>query len=151
MRRFSFRLEPFLRIRTYREKTSELELARVVGACVALRGHLQDVKREIQEHTPCSIGGILLDLSDLQARTAYKTWLEKDLRSTQERLTHAEMERAKKQEQYLSASKDRKILEKLRERKAEEYYDAQLKEEFKRIDEVADRFVLQAKMEEGRE
>ncbi len=151
MRRFRFRLEPFLRIRTYREKTSELELARAVGTCIALQGHLQDVKKEIQENTACSVGGILLDLSDLQARSAYRTWLEKDLRSTKEQLDRAERERKKKQEQYLSASRDRKILEKLKEKKGEEYYDAQWKEEFKRMDEVTDRFVLQAKVEEGRE
>ncbi len=151
MRKFNFRLEPFLRIRTYREKTSELELARAIGTCMALQGHLQDVKREIQNNTACSIGGILLDLSDLQARNAYIAWLEKELGSTQERLHRAEAERKKKQEQYLSASRDRKILEKLKERKAEEYYDAQWKEEFKRIDEVADRFVQQAQEEEGRE
>lgn len=150
MRKFNFRLEPFLRIRTYREKTSELELARAVGRCVALQGHLQDVGREIQENTACSIGGILLDLSDLKARSAYRTWLEKDLRSTRKRLALAEMEQQKKKEEYLSASRERKVLEKLKQRKAEEYYDSQRKEEFKRMDEVADRFILQTKVEEGR-
>ncbi|MCX7786250.1 MAG: flagellar export protein FliJ [Spirochaetes bacterium] len=151
MRRFSFRLEPFLRIRTYREKTAELELAKAVATCVTLQGHIQDVKRELQANTACSIGGILYDFSDLQARNAYRMWLERDLHLTQERLTIAEIERKKKQEQYLSASRDRKVLEKLKERKAEEYYDEQWNEEFNRMDEIADRFVLQAKMDEGRE
>jgi flagellar FliJ protein len=151
MKRFNFRLEPFLRIRAYREKISELALARAVGHCVSLQGHLQDVRREIQENTACSIGGILLDLSELQARNAYRSWLEKDLHSTQEGLARAELERKKKQEEYLTASRDRKVLEKLKERKAEEYYDVQWKEEYKRMDEVADRFVQQARTEEGRE
>lgn len=151
MRRFNFRLEPFLRIRVYKEKNAELELARAVGTCVALQGHLQDVQREIHENTACSTGGILLDLSDLQARNAYSKWLEKDLQTTKAELAQAERERTKKHQGYLLASKDRKVLEKLKERKAEEYYDAQRKEEFKRIDEVADRFVLEAKAEGGRE
>ena len=151
MRRFNFRLEPFLRIRAFKEKNLELELARVVGTCVALQGHLQDVTKEIHENTACSTGGILLELSDLQARNAYRKWLEKDLQTTKERLVRAEMERKKKHQEYLSASRDRKVLEKLKERKAEEYYDTQWREEYKSIDEVADRFVLQGKAEEGRE
>lgn len=151
MRRFNFRLEPFLRIRAYKEKNAELELARVVGTSMALQGHLQDVQREIHENTACSTGGIFLDLSDLQARNAFSKWLEKDLQTTKEKLAKIEMEREEKYQGYLLASRDRKVLEKLKERKAEEYYDAQWKEEFKMIDEVADRFVLEAKVEGGRE
>ncbi|GAB4366864.1 MAG: flagellar export protein FliJ [Spirochaetales bacterium] len=151
MRKFNFRLEPFLRIRTQQEKVREMELARAVGTCMILQGHLQDVQREIQENTACSMGGILLDFPDLQARDAYRKRLEKDLRITQERLTHAEKERRKKQEEYLAASRDRKVLEKLKERRAEEYYASQWKEEFKQMDEVSDRFVLQEPGQEGRD
>ena len=37
---------------------------------------------------------------------------------------------------YLEASKERKVLDKLKERRAQEYYDQQRDEEFKTVDDL---------------
>jgi flagellar FliJ protein len=143
MRKFNFRLENFLRIRLHREKNLEIQLAQATGICLSLQHHIQELKEEISENSACTVGGILFDPSDLSVRNLYGKRLEKELHKTKEELVRREQERVKIQQKYLEASRDRKVLEKLKERKSAEYYEMQEKEEIKILDEIAGQFVLQ--------
>ncbi|MFQ3619997.1 MAG: flagellar export protein FliJ [Spirochaetales bacterium] len=140
MRRFDFRLEAFLRIKAYKEKKMELELAKALGNHVQLTGLQRDLQMEIKEYSCCTVEGLLLDVFTLQTREEYRKRLEKELSQVEKRLHQSEIEKNKAQEQYAEAAKERKILEKLKERKAREYYTLQRKEEDKLLDEVANRF-----------
>ncbi len=136
MRRFRFRLEELLRIRRYHERTWELRLAEVSGHCVRLEGRLRELASEREANSACSVGGLPYGLSELYARNEYIRRLDAEAKTAKTELEKRMKEREEVNREYLAASRNRKILEKLKERKSEEYYRLQLKEEGKALDEI---------------
>jgi len=136
MRRFRFRLEELLRIRRYHERTWELKLAEVSGHCVRLEGRIKELTAEKETNSACSVGGLPYGLSELYARNEYLRRLDAETAAAKLELGKRLKEREEVNREYLAASKNRKILEKLKERRSEEYYRLQLKEEGKAIDEI---------------
>ena len=76
-------------------------------------------------------------MSALSASELYRARLEKRILELSAKLEEREGERLEAHESYLSASKGKKVLEKLRERKVEEHYHQFLKNETKVIDDIA--------------
>jgi flagellar FliJ protein len=137
MRSFKFRLEAFLRIRSHVEKTWELKLAEATGACVLLEGKIHDLNREMSSASACSVDGILYGIHELYARNEYRKRLDKDLEEARLLLATKRKEREETNRRYIDASRDRKDLDKLKERRSAEYYKKELSEEDKAVDEIA--------------
>lgn len=137
MKRFDFRLEGLLKIRAHRERVWEVKLAGVTGACVLLEGRIQELREEKLEHSPCSFQGIPYPVSVLLARSAYVRRLEEEILEAERELDTKRREREKINKEYLAASRDRKVLDKLKERRSREHHINCLAEEAKALDEIA--------------
>lgn len=137
MKRFQFRLERVLKLRAYHEREWELKLAAATGECVALEEQIRSVVREKRESFHALSGSYTTDISYRMSQEAYLTYLERRLESLENTLMQKQEEREKIAEQYRQAMMERKVLDKLKERRSGEYYREQLNHEHKALDEVA--------------
>jgi flagellar protein FliJ len=136
MKRFHFRLEKLLAIKKYNEKEWELKLARAAGECIRIENTME---RNIYEkartlknrQTRGTLPLHALMYSELYTRRL--TWSNERLR---EELTRKEAERNTIQKGYLEASKQRKVLDKLKERQEGSFYKKQRTEEMKTTDDM---------------
>jgi flagellar FliJ protein len=148
MLRFQFRLDGLLRIRRHREEERELALAAISGRCLGLEMTMRELAAEKARHTACSLGGLMMGYQDLQARMQYLRRIERDFERARAERSGLEAERVKAQTEYIEASRERKILDKLKERRSVEYYKKQLYEESKFLDEVGQIMHGRARAEE---
>ena len=137
MHRFRFRLEGLLKLRRYSEREWELKLAVVTGQCLRLE---QEIKNR-QEQILSNIRGRSwpegqLDLNVLFTMEMYLARLDSEISLFEEELEIKRTERYEVQGKYLDASRHRKVLEKLKERRETEYYTEQKKEDFKVQDDI---------------
>ncbi len=146
MRRFQFRLERFLELRRWKEREWELALARVQGECVRLEQRIEQITAEIGESRLTGFaaagpvteaaGRALLDVEAMARRELYVQRLARERERARSALVERRREMEKVRVKYLEASRARKVLDKLRERREAEYYEAQIDEEFKTIDDM---------------
>ncbi len=137
MRRFRFRLERFLELRRYYEREHELKLAKVTGACLMIQRNIlnrqSNIARTILER-PQTSGPV--DLEAFHAGEMYMERLDREIHSLEEELTVKEEERTEAQKEYIEASRRRKVLEKLKEKKEEEHVKDQKREEFEILNDI---------------
>jgi len=152
MRRFQFRLERFLELRRWKEREWELKLARALGECVLLENRIREIGEQIGSvrlvgftETIAASGGAPNAASGGTARVDVEAMWRRDQfvqRLTAERERAAAMLQVKRREmetvraRYLEVSRDRKVLDKLRERREQEYYDRQLDDEYRAVDDM---------------
>ena len=134
MKKFHFRLEKLLTIRKHAEELKEIELGKKVSVCLALENKISDRKRMRKEAFFSNVPGSL-DYEMLKGNYIFR--LEKEIDNFSSKLKKAETEKAKALNEFLEASKQRKILDKLKERKESEYYKLQLLEEVMMSDDTA--------------
>jgi flagellar protein FliJ len=137
MRRFQFRLERFLELKRYRERERELELARVQGECLLLKRRIEGIDTDVADSRGRQFAsGPAVDIESMARRDLYIQRLLRERESTVVRLAEKTREMERVREKYLQAAKERKVLDKLKERRAEDYYEKQKDEEFKVIDDM---------------
>jgi flagellar FliJ protein len=137
MRRFQFRLERLLDLRRWKEREWELKLARALGECLLLQNRIREIGEEIgasrlAEYTE----GRRVDVEAMARRELYVQRLAMERERAQVSLEEKRREMEKVRARYLEVSKERKVLDKLKERRSEEYYDRQLDEEYRTVDDV---------------
>jgi flagellar FliJ protein len=131
---FKFKLERILSLRKYREREWEIKLAAVTGECVQLR-------REIEEREEGSVRELkqrsgLLETRALLASHLYMARLQQESAKKRSKLSEKERQREEVQREYLDASKDRKVLDKLKEKRSSSYVKEQKVEEVKQVDDI---------------
>jgi flagellar FliJ protein len=137
MRRFQFRLERFLDLKRYKEREQELALARVQGECMLLKRRIAEIDADVDDNRSRPFAsGKAVDIESMARRDLYIRRLFKERERTEERLAEKTVELEKVRARYLQAAKERKVLDKLKERKATDYYERQRDEEFKVIDDL---------------
>jgi flagellar FliJ protein len=136
MRAFRYRLQPLLELREYHEREWEIKLGRAAGRCAKIRSEIERLERERRELGARERTG-KIEISELAAENLYRIRLTTKIESLTEELAQAERERQTIQASYFEASRDKKIIEKLKERKADEYRLERLQAEAKTIDEIA--------------
>jgi flagellar protein FliJ len=147
MKRFLFRLEKLLDLRKFREREWEMKLAEITGLCMLIRKKITEVGIEIaRSMNERKQEGRAVRMEDLKLNELYVKRLEKNLVDLNDELARKDEERKKVAEQYMEASKKRKVLDKLKERRGDEYYHAQKIEEFKLLDEINDSALIRAKI-----
>jgi flagellar FliJ protein len=137
MRRFQFRLERFLELRRWKEREWELKLAKILGECLLLENRI----REIGEETGAIrlagyTDGSRVDVEGMARRELFVQRLAAERERTQVRLEERRREMEKVRARYLEASKERKVLDKLRERREGEYYERQRDDEYRTVDDM---------------
>jgi flagellar FliJ protein len=134
MKPFAFELEKLLNLRKFYEEGAKIELGRAVGVLAELEGRItalaaERVKAAAAQFMPGN-GAI-----EIQQYMYYLVRLD----NTKERLLKeaaiAEMKVEQAREAFLEASRERKALDSLKEKKQKEYHKMKLNEETKILDD----------------
>lgn len=141
MRRFRFRLERLLEIRRYVEKQWEAKLAEKTGHCVNLQNRIQETQRQREETFRKPAGGEAaaahLDVNHLLGVERFRVRLDQQKARLETELAERLREREQILGQYREASRARKVLDKLKEKRAGLHRDGQRREETRVLDELA--------------
>jgi flagellar FliJ protein len=136
MKRFAFNLEKVLELRKYREREREIELGRAVGALTEIEHRIKALgleknraaRRQFEpEHTASVIINYEL----------YLRRLDGEVEGLIVRAAEAELEVEKARALYLEASRERKVLDKLKEKRERDYRKAAEREETKTLDDIS--------------
>jgi flagellar protein FliJ len=145
VKRFQFRLEQLLNLRKHQEREWELKLADITGKCLLLENGIRACERNILASLDDrrSEGGAL-DIQSFMTHELYTARLRQEIKAHRAELEIRHRERAEIQLGYLEAAKKRKVLDKLKERRAAEYYLVAKREEFNTADEVNNASLIRA-------
>jgi flagellar export protein FliJ len=134
MKKFNFSLDKVLSLRIFYEKEAEIALSRAVSERDLVKLKIEDINVKILECSPIFSQDV--EMSILLAAENYITGLK--LRKIELETELISLEKKVKLciEEYTEKSKDRKILERLKDKKLEEWKKASNKEEIISIDEV---------------
>ena len=133
MKRFSFNLEKILSLRKYREQETEIELGRAIGILTGIEQNINMVAEERVRAGENYSG----KTSSLRSYLLYADRLDKEKERLINEAVLAEKKVEDAREVYIEASKDRKILDKLKEKRGDEYRKFILSEEIKISDDQA--------------
>lgn len=142
MKRFEFRLESLLGLRRHAEESAK----RAFGAArSAADRQAEDVKRfeaaeaEAKTGLRGASGATELRIADVLAHQRFVAAQARRAASERKRLADLDAAAAKAREAFVAASRDRKALDRLRERRESEWSAEALKDEQKALDEAASR------------
>ncbi|HSV55617.1 MAG TPA: flagellar export protein FliJ, partial [Magnetospirillaceae bacterium] len=136
VKRFRFRLEKALEVREYRERQAEMKLAAAAGKCARLELALAENARAAWDAAQERFARCR-DLSGMQASELYSRRLAAERERTMRTMALAEAERETVRQGYIEASRDAKLLSKLRERSETDYYRWANREETKEMDDLS--------------
>lgn len=136
MKRFAFKLERILELRSFVERQTEMALAEKAAVCTRLELSLQanakaSFEASRRRFRPGSVA------ADHRAEELYSQRLGKERDRIQKAMALAEAERDTARKAYIKASMDRKIVDKLKDKKAADYYKNLYREESKVMDDFA--------------
>ncbi|MDR2094939.1 MAG: flagellar export protein FliJ [Treponema sp.] len=149
MKRFKFSLEKILELRKYRERETEIDLGRAVGVLTLIENDIASVAWETyraRENRYSTEYGI----RELITYDLYITRLDMARERLQSEAAKAEQKVEEKRGIYLEASRDRKVIDKIREKRETEYRGAMLAEETKVLDDIANGARARKMVNEGR-
>ncbi|HHU37531.1 MAG TPA: flagellar export protein FliJ [Treponema sp.] len=135
MKRFSFRLEKLLNFRLFREREAEINLGKAISARDALQLELDDIA--LKRVRTSGERRSQMPLNELLAIEHYITRLDDTKEKLIEKLVMANIEVEKVREKYISATKNRRVLSKLREKKTTEWKKYVLEEEAAILDDIS--------------
>jgi len=135
MKAFAFRLEKLLNLREFYEDEAKVELGRAVGVLAELEGKIRALAAERVRAAAAqfSPGNSAIEIQQymyyLLRLDNTKEWLLKEA-------AMAEMKVEEAREAFLEASRERKVLDNLKEKKQKEYNKMKLDEETKVLDDI---------------
>ncbi len=134
MKRFEFSLNKLFDLRQFREKQAELQLGKALSHRDAVQALLDDVARKrVQASTS---RGETVAVEDLIAIERYVFRLDQRKEELFEELAAAELILERAREEFASASRDRQVLEKLKDKKQAEWRKDYLSEEASMLDDL---------------
>jgi len=143
MKKFEFSLERLLSLRVFYEKEAEIALQRATSERDIVKIEIENIDAKVIESS--HLFSQDLSVIDLLAIENYVKGLKVKKIILQEELIRREKVVRECLLKYQEASKNRKILDKLKEKKIEEWKDELNKEEMTIIDEIlSSKFVMQS-------
>ena len=136
MKAFSFNLQKVLDLRKFHEEEAKIELGRAVGALAELEGKVVTLGEERAKaaneqispgNSPVTIQQYMYYILRLDQ---YKGFLLSEIETAKENVDKA-------RELYLEASRERKVLDKLKEKRQAEHKKQMLVEETKALDDIS--------------
>ena len=139
MNRFRFRLESLLRFRAAKEEEKKREFGVVIGHLKHEEARYNTIVNNIDQHDKFmeESGQGKVSVRTLIYNFFYARSLEKRKSEQKKEVEKAEELVGKKRSQLTEATKKKRIIERLKENKLEEYDQAVIKEDQALIDEVA--------------
>lgn len=148
MRRFRFDLEKLLELRSYTEREAELALARELGELVSLENRLRDLAVERSEVASRRFAPGR-SVAELRHSEAYILRLDQTKEKLLEAAAAAQLAVEAAREKFVEASRERKIIDKLKEKRRGEYRKAALTEEMKVVDDISSGTAARRALQEG--
>jgi len=142
MKKFEFRLQTLLDLRISKEHAIKAELARLIAKQNAEIALQQDYKRRVKEYyarlsANMRKGTFSYSEALMCERFAYNA--QKAIELSQKRVEQMQPEIEKVRQRLIQASKERKVVERLKERKYEEYMYQYNREMGKELDDLNQR------------
>lgn len=133
MKAYSFSMEKILNLRETKEKDIIEDMGKIQRKLQVQKDTLNELKEDVENINKNSFKNIL----DLQYQSLCKSKIREDIdRQTQIiNLTNVKLEQTRRE--LIEAQKDRKVMEKLKEKDQEKYYEKIRYEEQKELDEIA--------------
>jgi len=135
VKRFNFKPEKILKLRENRERETEIELGKAVGELSALELRIKQTA-EAKAAAAQNRFSARNNFNVMRNYDFYILRLDQTKEALLEAAARAELEVEKARQVYLEASRDRKIISKLKERQEHEYRRAMNLEEIKAIDDI---------------
>jgi flagellar FliJ protein len=145
---FHFSLEKVLRLRTYREQEAKIDLGRAIGVLSEIENQIKAVAEDRYR----AAAERFAPGNDALKMTRYERYIQRlDQARDQllEEAARAELAVEEKRARYLEASRDRKVLDKLREKREKEYRKEMFAEETKTLDDISGGVLARAKISKG--
>jgi flagellar FliJ protein len=149
MRRFAFGLEKVLNLRKYREQEAKIALGRAISELTGIENQLKELALlRVKTVAECLSSPGAASSQDAQSPfdagyyRNYEFYLQRlDLKKEEllEAAAKAQLKVEEERASYLEASRERKVLDKLREKRAAEYRQVLFAEETKTLDDMAGR------------
>ena len=145
MKRFKFNLEKVLELRQYHEEEAKNELGRAINILTAIENnikqnalvHSQAVRQRFTGLTDTDTGGgPAIAAASMLAWDAYILRLEQEAERLMEEAAKAEMVVEEKRNLYLEASRELKVMEKLKEKQEKEYRKEYFAAETRELDDM---------------
>jgi flagellar FliJ protein len=136
LKRFHFELEKLLAIRAHKEREAEIELGRAVGALTLLEGRISALAAE-RLRAASSRYAHGFGVPDMVSSDRYIQRLDADKERLIKEAAQAELKVEEARRLYVEASRERKILDKLKERRERDYRRFVLGEETKTVDDIS--------------
>ncbi len=135
MKSFRFSLESVLEYRRDIEEEWEIRLAKVNGEYNRIALDIERVDRDARD--ALDGGSRAAGGEEAHAWGLYRWRLESQRLQLTRALAAKDEERARIRKRFLEATRDRKIISRLKEKKMEEYRKYLIKEEIKRLDDLS--------------
>ena len=136
MRSFVFNLEKLLEIRGYAEKEKVLELAEVTGRYMQIVNSIEDLRKRKKEIMASRFSGSGDDVYSIIYNESIISAIDTKISDFEQKLIPINKEREKKRLEYMEAMKNKKVIEKLKEKKANKHKKEELLREAKAIDDI---------------
>ena len=135
MRPFTFSLEKVLRLRKYTEDEAKIELGRAISALAEIENKLTVLGQEraraaAAQFAPENSAAVI------QQYMFYLTRLDNAKEELLKEAAMAELNAEKAREAFIEASKERKVLDKLKEKRQKEYRKEIFAQETKTLDDI---------------
>ncbi len=138
MKKFAFRLESVLNLKTQMEDNAKNNLARATKELENQKEYLKDL-RNVNNKSMNSLTEEVdegIPVYRVQIYNNYLSLMKEKIANQKEKVNVAERNVDKNREHLIKAMQERKVLDKLKEKKYDEYAKDQLKEEQLGIDEL---------------
>lgn len=153
MKRFQFRLDRLLKVREYAERQLEISVAEATRVCLELTGRIDALAAEraqtVMDRGASSAASpersTMLDMAALVARDRYMVLIDRKTEELTGELAIRDQERETVREKLAEASRARKVLDKLKERKNGEYYHDSQRHANSVIDELGGSRVIRSR------
>jgi flagellar FliJ protein len=140
VKRFSFNLEKVLELRQYREQEAKNELGRAISILNAIENNIKQNalvhSRAVQERFTGINAADNTGALSMLAWDNYILRLEQEAQRLMEEAAQAELVVEEKRAQYLEASRELKVMEKLKEKREKEYRKEVLSAETRELDDM---------------
>jgi flagellar FliJ protein len=135
VRRFKFNLEKLLELREYAEREAEIALGRAIGLLRSIELEIEDTAQKRFEAGKLRfVQGA--DTAEIRAADLYILRLDQKRDRLLSEAAAAQSAVDEAREAWTAASRDKKIIDKLREKRLAEYKKAAAKEEVSMIDDI---------------
>jgi flagellar FliJ protein len=136
MKRFNFSLQRLLELREHREQEAKIELGKAIGALAVIEQRLDAVS---MERARAMTDRYSHNMDSFRNYDLYIRRLEQTTEKLQKEAALAELEVNEKRDLFIEASRDRKVLDKVKERRKQEHRKEMFAEETKELDDTGSR------------